>query len=79
MDTRFKALGVNEEDIFVSVYCNYLNLRDAKNAFLDNKDDSIVIEITKAEEQRIGAICIGIDEAERIAMALLNIRNSIKY
>ncbi|PFG03023.1 hypothetical protein [Bacillus sp. es.036] len=79
METRFKTLGVNEEDISVSVYCNYLNLREAKRAFQEKKDDSVVIEIIKDKEERIGAICIGIEEAERIALALLNIRSSIKY
>ncbi|SFB39672.1 hypothetical protein SAMN04488072_1283 [Lentibacillus halodurans] len=78
METRYKAIAVNEKDLFVSVYCNYVNLSDAKSAYQEDKDDSIVIEMTN-NENRIGAVCIGIDEAERIALALLNISNSIKY
>ncbi|KEF39983.1 hypothetical protein M670_01007 [Schinkia azotoformans MEV2011] len=85
METRYRVFDVEHEDLYVAVLGHYFKLSEAKQVFKESKvseakDDSIMIEIAKNNTSEVDAILrFGVDEAERFALAMMNLCHSIKY
>jgi azurin len=84
MITNYKAYDTKEKDVFVSVDSNYFKISDAKEVYQNSlinkgKDDSILFEVANEElKKKISVISIGVSDAEKMALVILNICNSIK-
>jgi len=85
METRYRVFDNEDKDLYVAVLSHYFKLSDAKQVFRESKvdetkDDSIMFEIAKnGESEIVGTLTFGVDEAERFALAMLNLCHSIKY
>lgn len=86
MERGYKIFDVQDSDLFVSIESHYFTRTDAKQAYIDSKtskdkkDDSLIITIAKNDYAEIhSVVTFGVEEAERFALALLNLCQSIKY
>lgn len=85
MERRYKIYDSADGLLFVGVDSHYFKLSDAKSAYRESKhtekpDDSILIEIGRDGAEEVEAILsFGVEEAERFALAMLNLCFSIKH
>ncbi|WP_163971808.1 hypothetical protein [Oceanobacillus halotolerans] len=81
MDFKYRTFDTENEHLYVGVCNHYFNLTDAKEVYRnkEEKDNSIMIEVGRKDTKEIEAVVTcGVDEAEQIALTLLNLCNSIK-
>lgn len=84
MTTRYQAFDSEDSDLYIGVSSHYFKVSDSKDVYRKSlnkeiKDDSILIEIAKRNAQEVEAVVtFGVEEAEQMALTLLNLCNSIK-
>ncbi|MYL44408.1 hypothetical protein GLV94_02005 [Virgibacillus halodenitrificans] len=83
MINRYQAFDTGEEGLYIGIRGYYFNKWDAKEVYekslsSDEKDDSIMIEVGRKGSGTDTFISIGVIEGEQLALALLNLCNSIK-
>ena len=82
--TEKKVYDSKEDKLYIGVTSHYFKLSDANEIYRksikdEGKDDTILIQIAKDKTNEVNSIVtIGVEEGERLALALLNICYAIK-
>ncbi|WP_338779526.1 hypothetical protein [Metabacillus sp. FJAT-52054] len=87
MQSDYRVQSATTDGLYIKVCSNYFTVNEAKNAFFNEeaenkKDDTILIQVVQereGEERQSASIAFGVEEAERFALAILNICSVIKY
>lgn len=79
----YKFEDANNKKLYITLESHYIKITDAKQTYLDSKqsdkkDDSILIGIRNGKEI-LSIITSGVDEAEKFALDILNLCQTIKY
>lgn len=82
---NYRFEDVKNKSLYIGVECHYVKLTDGKQAYWDSKqsdrkDDSIYIEIgIDGGQEILSNITLGVDEAEKFALDLLNLCHLIRF
>lgn len=85
MENRYQVFDTEDEKLYLGVESHYWKVSDSKKVYKDSLvdsekvDDSIFLELVRSGEKEVEAtLSIGVEEAERFAMALLNLCHTIR-
>lgn len=83
MTKEVSVISVDGKENKLIVRPTYFSIVQAKKTYLDSnrdtEDDTVLIQIFAEESNNNSIVKLGVDSAEQIALALLNICNEIKY
>lgn len=83
MTKEVSVLSVDGQEHKLIVRPTYFSVVQAKKTYVesdgDTKDDTVLIQIFAEESSNNSIVKLGVDSAEQIGLALLNLCNEIKY
>ncbi|QXE01730.1 hypothetical protein [Terribacillus sp. DMT04] len=83
MESRLQIFDSNGDKSFVKVSNNYFNLSEAKGVYgvakeEEGADNTIRLEYYEESDEKSYYITFGVEEAEQLALTLLNLSDAIK-